>query len=61
MKTRTPNLHGRVIVMSLAEKKTWEHDRDYYIGMGYPKQMAESYAWDHYYAKGRGLGKLSKI
>lgn len=29
-------------------------DRDYYIDLGYPYEIAEQYSWDHYYASQRG-------
>lgn len=54
-KTPKPNLFGRKLVLSLAERKTWEHDRDFYLKQGYPLDIAEQYAYDHYSINKKGL------
>lgn len=40
--------------MTTNEKRTYNKTKKAYIAQGYPKAVAEQYAWDHYYAAKRG-------
>ena len=55
MKTNSPNLHGRKLVISLQEQTTLELDTRYYLSKGYPKHIASQYAYDHLMAARRGM------
>lgn len=40
--------------MTSKEKRTFNKAKKDYIAQGYPVDIADQYAWDHYYAAKRG-------
>jgi len=45
----------KYIVLSREERIILERDTQYYLDLGYPTEIAEQYAWDHYSVNARGV------